>query len=90
MTGVVAGKIVGGEEQEHAATGLVTDVLRLMVGRGAGEEDGGGVWRRMGRADRDLAFALFGLIGVLDQLESELADVEGERLITVADEGDVC
>ena len=83
-------EIVGGEEQEHAAAGLVADVLRLMVGRGAGEEDGGGVGRCAGRADRDPALVLRRDIAVLDQREAELTDVEGERLVIVAnDEGDV-
>ena len=88
--GVIAREIVGGEEQEHAAAGLVADVLGPMVGGGAGEEDRGGVCGRAGRADRDPPFVLRGLIGVLDQLEAELADVEGERLVMVADdEGDM-
>jgi hypothetical protein len=84
--GVVAGKIVGGEEEEHAAAGLVADVLGLMVGGGAGEEDGGGVRAGVGRANRYPALVLFGLLAVLDQRETELADVEGERLVIVADD----
>lgn len=42
------------------AAGLVADVICLMIGRGAGEEDGGGVGRRIGRADRDPALVLLG------------------------------
>lgn len=88
--GMVARKIVGGEEQEHSCASLIADGARLMLGGGAGEEDIGGVWRRVGRTDRDPAFALLGLVGVLDQIEAELADVKGERFVIVADEeGDV-
>ena len=88
--GVIAREIVGGEKEKDAAAGLVADVVRLMVGRGAGEEDGSGVGRGVGRADHDPALALRGLIAVLDQLEPELADVESERLVIVPDDdGDV-
>ena len=70
--------------------GLVADVLRLVIGRGAGEEDGGGLGAGAGRADGDPALVLLELMGVLDQREAELADIEGERLVIVADdEGDV-
>lgn len=37
--GVITREIVGGEEQEHAAAGLIADMVRLGRGRGAGEED---------------------------------------------------
>jgi len=98
---VVAREIVGGEEEGDAPAGLVADAGLLVVGGGAGEEDGGGVWWRAGRADGDPALGrdhdgiagalvLLGLDDVLDQLEAELADVEGERLVIIAnDEGDV-
>jgi hypothetical protein len=65
---------------------LIADEHRLLRGRGAGEEDGGGPLRRAGRADGDPALALLGLVGVLDEREAELADVEGERFVIVADE----
>jgi hypothetical protein len=45
---------------------------------------------RAGGADGDPALALLGLVRVLDEREAELADVEGERFVIVADdEGDV-
>ena len=49
--GVVASEIVGGEEQEDAAAGLIADVARLFGRRGAGEQDGGRPRRRAGRGD---------------------------------------
>lgn len=62
-----------------------------MIARGAGEKDGGGLGGGARRADRDPALVLCGLVGVLDQLEAELADVERERLVIVADDvGEVC
>ncbi len=57
--GVIAGEIVGGEEQEDAAAGLVADRLRLFGRGGAGEEDGGGVLQSVGWPDGDPAFVLF-------------------------------
>lgn len=99
--GMIAIEIVGGEEQEDAPARLVAD-RGLLLGRGgAGKEDGGGVGRRAGRADRDPplgrdsfgiagALALFGDGRVLHQREAEPADVEGERFVIVADDqGDV-
>ena len=87
---MVACEIVGGEEQEHAPARLIADERGLLRGRGAGEEEGGGVLGRAGGADGDPALALLGLVRVLDEREAELADVEGERFVIVADdEGDV-
>jgi len=87
---MVAREIVGGEEEGDAPAGLVADAGGLGGGRSGGEEDGGGVWASAGRADGDPALALLGDGRVLDQLEAELADVEGERLVIVAnDKGDV-
>jgi hypothetical protein len=83
---MVAREVVGGEEEGDAAAGLVADAGLLVVGRGAGEEDGGGVCRSAGRADGDPALVLLGLVPVLDELEAELADVEGERFVIVADD----
>lgn len=46
--------------------------------------------RRAGRANGDPSFILLGLVCVLDEGEAELADVEGECLVIIADEqGDV-
>lgn len=88
--GVGAGEVVGGDEQEDATAGLVADVSGLVVGGGAGEEDGGGVGRGAGRADGDPALVLLGLVFVGDEGEAEFADVEGDGLVIVAnDEGDV-
>lgn len=66
--------------------GLVTDPGALFGGGGAGEEDGGGVGRSAGRADRYPAFVLFGNGRVLDQFEAEEADIEGERSVVIGDE----
>jgi len=57
-----------------------------MIGGGAGEEDGGGDRRRAGRAGGDPALVLVGHMRVLDRREVQLADVEGERLVIVADD----
>ena len=87
---MVAREVVGGEEEGDAPAGLVADAGLLVVGGGAGEEDGGGVFGRAGWADGDPSLVLIGLVRVLDRLEAELADVEGERLVIVADdEGDL-
>lgn len=88
--GVIAREIVGGEKERDAAAGLVANAGLLAVGGGAGEEDGGGVRGGAGRADGNPALVLLELVRVLGQFEAELADVEGERLVIVADdEGDV-
>lgn len=80
----------GARRAPQPAAGLVADEARLFFGGGAGEEDGGGVVGRVGWADGDPALALLGDGGVLDEGEAELADVESERLVIVADdEGDV-
>lgn len=88
--GMIAREIIGGEEQEDAARRLVADRGRLFGRGGAGEEDRGPVRRRAGRADGNPAFLLLGLIGILNEREAELADVEGKRLVIITDEqGDV-
>lgn len=84
--GMVAIEIVGRQEQEHPPAGLVSDIARLMLGRGAREQDGGGTGRRTGRADRHPALVLFGLVGVFDQREAELADIESKCFVIVADD----
>ena len=88
--GEVAIEIVGLQEEEDAPARLIADEA-FLPGRGcAGEEDGGGMLRRAGRADRHPALVLLRLVAVLDQGEAELADVEGERFVIVADdEGDM-
>ena len=87
---MIAGEIIGGEEQEHAPARLIADEARLFGRGGAGEEDRRGILRSTGRADGDPSFVLRGLVTVLDQREAELADIEGERLVIVADDqGDV-
>ena len=83
---MISVEIVGGEEQEHAACGLVADKRLLLRRGGAGEEDGGRVIGRARRADGHPAFVLLGLVAVLDQREAEFADVEGKRFVIVADE----
>jgi hypothetical protein len=88
--GEVAVEIVGVEEQEDAAGGLVADGGVLFGRGGAGEEEGGGVVRRVRRTDGDPALALLGDGRVLDEGEAELANVESERFVIVADDqGDV-
>lgn len=77
-------------EADGDGAGVGADVARLMLGRGAGEEDGGGVGGRAGRADRYPALVLLGLVRVLDQFEAGLADMVAKRLVIVADdEGEV-
>jgi hypothetical protein len=84
--GVVAGEVVGVKEEDDTAAGLIADRGLLLGGGALGEEDGGGVRGCAGRADDDPALVLLGLRRVLDQGEAELAYVEGERLVIVADE----
>lgn len=85
-SGVIASEIIGGEEQEDAAASLVADGCGLFGRGGAGEEDRGGVFRRVLRADGDPAFVLGGLVGVFDQREAEGAGVEGEGFVIVSDD----
>jgi hypothetical protein len=88
--GEVAVEIVGGKEKKDAASGLVADRGLLHGVGGAGEEDRSGVVRRAGRADRDPALVLFGLVAVFDDGEAELGGVEGQGFVIVSDDqGDV-
>lgn len=88
--GEVAVEIVGGEEQEDAACGLIADRAGLLGRDGAGKEDRGGVCGCAGRAEGDPALVLLGLVGILHESEAELAGVKGERFVIVADDqGDV-
>lgn len=73
-------------KHRDAATGLIADAGRLTIGNGAGEKDSGGVRRGAWRADHDPALVLFKDGRVLDQPEPELADVECNRLVIVADD----
>lgn len=75
--GMITIEIVSLQEEKDATAGLIADELFLFGRGGASEEDGGGVGRRTRRADGDPAFALLGLVSVLDQRETELADIEG-------------
>ena len=77
-------EVVGEEEEEYTAAGLVPDACRLFRCGRLGEQDAatGGARRR----DEDPALGLFGDGGVLDQGEAQLADVEGQGLLIVADD----
>jgi hypothetical protein len=87
---MIAREIIGREKQPDTPRALLADRRDLIWCRGAGEEDGGGVCRRAGRADGDPALVLLRLVRILDEREAEFADVEGKRFVIVADdEGDV-
>ncbi|CAN5529211.1 hypothetical protein BH09PSE4_BH09PSE4_00970 [soil metagenome] len=69
---MVPREIVGSEEEKDPAAGLIADRGGLFGRGGAGEEDGGGFGRRVGRADGDPALVLVGLVTVLDEVKPSL------------------
>jgi hypothetical protein len=69
---MVAVEVVGLEEQEDAAAGLIADEGLLPGRGGAGEEDGGGALRRAGRSDKDPALVLPGLDLVGERVKPSL------------------
>jgi len=72
------------QEQEHASAGLIADSRGLLVTDGSGEKQGRLAGTR--RRDHDPALILRWNVGVFKNLEPELIDVEGERLIVLADD----
>src|SRR5262249_31729715 len=80
------GEVVGVQEQEHAAAGLVADAAGLFVIGGLREQQ-----RRAAAARRDEHPALAGAErGVLEQLKAHDARVVVDRLVVVAnDEGNM-
>ena len=81
---VVALEIVGVQEEEDAPARLGADA-RQLLGRGGPREQQARLARARRRYDHPALRLLRGL-GVLDELEAELADVERERLVVVADD----
>src|SRR5687767_8430662 len=81
---MVAGKVVGLEKEADSPAGLVAHPLRLRDAVCLGEEE------LCSALDRDGHPALATAeIGVADQLETQRADVEMDRLVAVGnDEGD--
>jgi hypothetical protein len=79
----VAPEIIGVEEEEYAPARLVADTRGLRIADPACEQQPGAAGRA-GRLDDDPALVLFGHEAVLDEPESQLADVERERLVVVA------
>jgi hypothetical protein len=80
---VVAGEVVGLEEQPDPAPGLVADPGRLgLVGGDGQEEVRAGA---AGRAHADPAPPA-AQVGVLHQVEAHRVPVEGDGLVVVADE----
>src|SRR6476659_7295645 len=78
---VVAGEVVGVQEQEDPAARLVADTAGLLgTGRARQEKPGS---RGSGRSDHDPALVLLGNERILDEGEAEDADVEGEGLVVL-------
>ena len=82
---MVAGEVIGIEEEGDAAAGLMPDACDLCRSGRAGQQQRGAPLRR-----RDPHPALgLALAGVFEQLEAEHAGEPGDRLVVVADdEGD--
>ena len=84
---VIAPEVVGVEEEEDAAAGLVADGEGLFVSVGFGEEKCGAAG--IGRSDEEPAFVA-GKRSVLEEVEAEFLRVEPESFVIVADnEGQV-
>lgn len=85
---VVSPEVIGLQEEEHPAAGLIADERLLLLGGGAGQEQRG--TRSAGRRDDHPALVLLGLVLVLDYAKAELSNVEGKSFIVVTDyEGNV-
>ncbi len=87
---MVAGEVVGAQEQEDAPARLVANAAGLLGRRGTGEQQRGAARRTARRQDPHPSLALFGDRRVLQERETERPAEEGDRLVIVADEeGDV-
>jgi len=80
---VIAPEVVGVEEEEDAAAGLVADGEGLFGSVGFREEKGGAAG--IGRSDQEPALVA-GEWSVLKKLEAEFLGVELESFIVVADD----
>lgn len=80
---IVAPEVVGMEEEEDAASGLVADARGLLGRGGAGEQQVGS--GGAGGSDEDPALAV-AHIGVFEEPEAEDVGVVGEGFVVVADD----
>lgn len=84
---VVAVEVVGVEEEEDTAAGLVADLVRLFRSGGLGEQEGRA--RGVGRSNEEPTLRI-GERRVFKDVEAEGFGEEGEGFVVVADEeGDV-
>ncbi|MNC58181.1 hypothetical protein D3C75_1078930 [compost metagenome] len=79
---MVAHQVVGIEEQPDAAAGLIADPGDLFRRRGASQQQGG--LTAFGRDPHPALAAAH--VGILAEVEAQLADVEGDGLVIVADQ----
>ena len=80
---MVAGKVVGFQEQEDTATGLVADALPLrLVGRFCQKQPGA---LPVGRRHRDPALAT-AEIDIFGEQKTQPLDIPGNRLVVIGDD----
>jgi hypothetical protein len=78
---VITPEVVGRQEQEHAATGLIADEGRLLGVGSACKKQSGAFGSR--RRNQDPPLVLRGLVLILDESKVQRLRVVGNRLVVV-------